>query len=72
MLAIGVTKAQDAAATLAPVRVAMVAAFDTPAGVPDGFEIRTDHGPKYTGVAKKNRSTLVFIAVVLWLGFPPR
>jgi putative transposase len=49
MLAIGVTKAQDAAAILAPVRVAMVAAFDSPAGVPDGFEMRTDHGPQYTG-----------------------
>lgn len=57
MLAIGVTKAQDAAAILAPVRVAIVAAFDTPAGVPDGFEIRTDHGPQYTGATCDEFST---------------
>ena len=61
MLAIGVTKAQDAAAILAPVRVAMVAAFDSPS-VPDGFEIRTDHGPQDTGEpapisARTGRST---------------
>jgi len=49
LLALGVTKAQDAAAVLAPVRAALVDAFGTADNVPDGFELRSDHGPQYTG-----------------------
>jgi putative transposase len=46
---IGVTKAQDAGAILAPTQVALEEAFGTPLGVPDGLEYRTDHGSVFTG-----------------------
>lgn len=49
MLALGVTRPQDSAAILAPVRKALADHFGEPAKVPDGFELRTDHGPQYTG-----------------------
>jgi len=47
-LALVVTKAQTAPAVLGPVREALVAAFGSPEGVPDGVELLTDHGTQYT------------------------
>lgn len=44
-----VSKAQDSLTVLAPVAAALAAIFGAPANVPAGFEIRTDHGPQYTG-----------------------
>lgn len=46
---IEVTKDQHGPAVLASVETKLVAAFGTPANVPDGVELRTDHGPQYTG-----------------------
>lgn len=46
---IEVTKDQHGPAVLASVEAKLVAAFGSPAGVPDGVELRTDHGPQYTG-----------------------
>lgn len=48
-LALGVTKSQESPAVLAPVGRALVAQFGTPEDVPAGLELRTDHGPQYTG-----------------------
>jgi len=44
-----VTKDQHGPAVLASVELKLRASFGTPAGVPDGVELRTDHGPQYTG-----------------------
>lgn len=44
-----VTKDQHGPAVLASVERKLVAAFGAPANVPDGLELRTDHGPQYTG-----------------------
>jgi transposase InsO family protein len=49
VLALEVTKDQHGPAVLASVELALVAAFGRPANVPDGVELRTDHGPQYTG-----------------------
>jgi len=49
LLACDVSKSQTSAAVLAPLERALRDAYGNPAGVPDGFEIRTDHGPQYTG-----------------------
>jgi transposase InsO family protein len=49
ILGLVVSKAQDALTVLRSVREALVAAFGTPSEVPDGLELRTDHGPQYTG-----------------------
>lgn len=49
VLAIEVTKPQDAASVLGPVARALEARFREPRFVPDGIELRTDHGPQYTG-----------------------
>ncbi len=49
LLACDVSKSQESSAVLAPLGRALRAAFGCPAGVPDGFEVRTDHGPQYTG-----------------------
>lgn len=46
---IEVTKDQHSPAVLASVEAKLLAAFGSPAGVPDGVELRTDHGPQYTG-----------------------
>jgi putative transposase len=46
---IEVTKDQHGPAVLASVEAKLVAAFGSPAGVTDGVELRTDHGPQYTG-----------------------
>jgi putative transposase len=44
-----VTKDQHGQAVLASVERKLVAAFGAPVNVPDGVELRTDHGPQYTG-----------------------
>lgn len=49
LLGMVVTKDQHGPAVLASVRQALVAAVGDPAHVPDGLELRTDHGPQYTG-----------------------
>ena len=49
VLGLVVSKAQDALTVLSSVREALVAAFGDPSAVPDGLELRTDHGPQYTG-----------------------
>jgi transposase InsO family protein len=46
---IEVTKDQHGPAVLASVETKLIAAFGSPANVPDGVELRTDHGPQYTG-----------------------
>lgn len=46
---IEVTVDQHGPAVLASVEQKLVAAFGAPANVPDGVELRTDHGPQYTG-----------------------
>jgi transposase InsO family protein len=43
------TTDQHGPAVLASVEQKLVAAFGAPANVPDGVELRTDHGPQYTG-----------------------
>jgi transposase InsO family protein len=48
-LALEVTKDQHGPAVLASVAAALVVAFGSPENVPDGVELRTDHGPQYTG-----------------------
>lgn len=48
-LALHVTLSQESRAVLAPVREALLKAFGSPEAVPDGLELRTDHGPQYTG-----------------------
>lgn len=46
---IAVTKSQESPAVLAPVERSLEAAFGAPEHVPDGLELRSDHGPQYTG-----------------------
>lgn len=46
---ITVTKDQHGPAVLASVTAKLVESFGSPAGVPHGVELRTDHGPQYTG-----------------------
>lgn len=46
---IEVTADQHGPAVLASVEAKLVASFGSPANVPDGVELRTDHGPQYTG-----------------------
>jgi putative transposase len=48
-LACTVTKSQEAPHVLAPVGAALWQQFHRPEDVPDGLELRTDHGPQYTG-----------------------
>lgn len=47
-LALHVSSSQEARAMLAPVREALLKAFGSPEAVPDGLELRTDHGTQYT------------------------
>lgn len=47
-LALHVSSSQEARAMLAPVREALLKAFGNPEAVPDGLELRTDHGTQYT------------------------
>ena len=49
LFAIGISKAQDATAILAPTRRALEEAFGSPQAIPDGLEYRTDHGSVFTG-----------------------
>lgn len=44
-----VTVDQHGPAILASVEQKLVASFGSPANVPEGVELRTDHGPQYTG-----------------------
>jgi transposase InsO family protein len=46
---IEVTVDQHGPSVLASVEQKLVAAFGAPVNVPDGVELRTDHGPQYTG-----------------------
>jgi putative transposase len=46
---VAVTKSQESPAVLAPVKSALEEIFESPKCVPHGFEMRTDHGPQYTG-----------------------
>jgi putative transposase len=48
-LAIEITKSQEAPAVLRPVERALGDTFGDPPHVPDGLELRSDHGPQYTG-----------------------
>ncbi len=48
-LACHVTKSQESGPVLAPLTRALVEQFDSPDQVPAGLELRTDHGPQYTG-----------------------
>jgi putative transposase len=45
----GVTKSQESPALLGPVFRSLAEEFGRPTAVPDGLELRTDHGPQYTG-----------------------
>lgn len=49
VLDVTATKSQASAPVLDSVDRALEAAFGTPEGVPDGVELRSDHGPQYTG-----------------------
>lgn len=49
LLGCAVTKSQDSRAVLAPVEAALRREFATPQGIPHALELRTDHGPQYTG-----------------------
>ena len=46
---IEVTKSQESPAVLAPVERALEEAFGSPTVVPEGLELRSDHGPQDTG-----------------------
>lgn len=48
-LAIEITNSQEASAVLRPVERALEGAFASARHVPDGLELRSDHGPQYTG-----------------------
>jgi putative transposase len=48
-LSFEVSKSQDALVVLSPLQRALEAEFGNRALVPHGFELRTDHGPQYTG-----------------------
>lgn len=48
-LACEVTKSQESGPVLAPVERALVEQFGSPDQVPTGLELRSDHGPQYTG-----------------------
>lgn len=49
ILALDVSRSQESAALLAPVRQALVQQLASPQGVPWNLELRSDHGPQYTG-----------------------
>lgn len=46
---IEVTKSQESPAVLAPVERSLEETFGSPTSVPEGLELRSDHGPQYTG-----------------------
>lgn len=49
VLALEVSKSQLSSAVLSPLAAALKREFGSPGAVPDGLELRTDHGPQYTG-----------------------
>jgi putative transposase len=49
VLACDVTRSQESPAVLAPLVRALEEQFGTPDQVPHGLELRSDHGPQYTG-----------------------
>ena len=49
VLDVTATKSQESPAVLGSVERSLVIAFKSPAGVPEGVELRSDHGPQYTG-----------------------
>jgi putative transposase len=55
---ITVTKDQHGPAVLASVTAKLVESFGTPTAVPEGVELRTDHGPQYTGADCRDLCTL--------------
>lgn len=56
-LALEVTKDQSSPAVLESLRKALTVAFGKPDAVPPGLELRTDHGPQYTGDACEKLAT---------------
>lgn len=50
LLGLDVADDETSPSVLASVVEALTAAYGAPADVPDGLELRTDHGPQYTGV----------------------
>jgi len=48
-LALTVSKSQEAPAVLAGVEASRQEHFGSPSRVPHGLELRSDHGPQYTG-----------------------
>lgn len=56
LLALDVTKAQDAPAVLASIDGLLMALFGTPAAVPLDLELRSDHGPLPSGAGSGDRS----------------
>lgn len=50
ILALQASRSQEAHVILRPVEQALWRHFAKPGRVPDGMELRTDHGPQYTGV----------------------
>ena len=49
VLDVTATKSQESGAVLGSVERGLELAFGTPERVPDGVELRSDHGPQYTG-----------------------
>jgi putative transposase len=49
VLAWEVSRSQESPAILAPVARGLAEVFGSPPAVPDGFELRSDHGPQFTG-----------------------
>lgn len=49
VLQLGVTRCQESRYVLEPLERALERIFGSPDSVPDAMEIRTDHGPQYTG-----------------------
>jgi len=49
VLAIGVNCSQSSPVVLKPIERALQEEFGSPDHVPDGLELRSDHGPQYTG-----------------------
>lgn len=57
ILGMVVSKAQDATTWLRSLREALRAAFGSPAKVPRGLELRTDHGAQFTSTEAKKLAT---------------
>lgn len=57
VLDVTTTKSQEAPSVLATVEKALEAEFSSPDNVPDGLELRTDHGSQYTGADARDLAT---------------